>query len=133
MPEGDSRNISKEIAVLEQKLEELKRVHAKPEGGPLPPEKELLREAIAERIREGLPLPPSPIPPSPAPGAMPPQIMHDELKEVEAFVSLAFDQDIPTAVKAVAKSGNAHLIDAFHDVLVDRFYEEMVRRGKISV
>jgi len=132
MPESESQNLSAEIQLLERRLEELKKAHETLKGAP-PTEKELLREAVGERIEAGLPLPPKPV------GVVPPviplgkkSITHDELREVQPFVDIAFLQDIPHAVRAVIKSGNAHLIDAFHDVLVDRLYAELIKRGKLK-
>lgn len=125
----------REIEILEERLAKLKEALARPGGGAPPPEKELLREAVQERIREAIPLPPAPVPHAPPVPAVPPaagKTAHDELKEVEQFVAIAFSHDIPSAVKAVLKSGNAHLIDALHDVLVDRFYEEFVKLGKLK-
>jgi hypothetical protein len=134
-----SPQIKREIEILEERLAKLREATASPEAGAQISDKELLREAVADRIREAVHLPPSPVPPvppSPIPSA-PPLVLsrrqpHDEVKEVEEFVAMAFSQSIPVAVKAVMKSGNAHLIDALHDVLVDRFYEELVRLGKLK-
>lgn len=120
-----------EIKILEERLAKLREVVGKPETGPAVAEKELLREAVADRIRRAMPLPPAPVPVI-APAIQPRTEAHDEAKEIEPFITMAFSQDIPTAVKAVMKSGNAHLIDALHDALVDRFYEELVKLGKLK-
>lgn len=130
MPAPEEGNY-REIEILEERLAKLKEALGKPETGTPHEKKELLREVVGERIREALPLPPSPIPPAPPAPSADTKPGHDELKEVEQFVALAFSRDIPSAVKAVLKSGNAHLLDAFHDVLVDCFYEELVKRGKV--
>lgn len=127
--EGDYR---REIEILEERLAKLKKALGTAEGREAPPEKELLREAIGERIREALPPPPFVPPSPPAVGAPTGASAHDEVEEVEPFVTIALSADIPRAVKAVLKSGNAHLIDAFHDVLVDRFYDELVKLGKLK-
>ncbi len=129
MPEPKNKNDYNEIAILEERIHQLKEVLKEK----MPEEKEVLRQIIKERITEAMPLPPSPVPPIPETARTSKKIEHDELKEVEQFVDLAFSHDIPTAVKAVLKSGNAHLIDAFHDVLVDRFYDELVRAGKLRL
>jgi hypothetical protein len=133
MPEPKEGNY-REIEILEERLAKLKEALGATGGQEAPSGKELLREAVRERIREALPLPPAPIPHAPpapiAPSAA--KTPHDELVEVKAFVDLAFSRDIPSAVKAVYKSGNAHLIDAFHDVLVDRLFDELVKLGKLK-
>jgi hypothetical protein len=134
MPIAKEEN-QREIEILEERLAKLKEALRQDQSPESPPTKELLREAVGERIREAMPLPPSPIPAVPPSAVIPSAIsktVHDEYKEVEHYVEIAFSQGIPQAVKAVLKSGNAHLIDAFHDVLVDRFYDELVKSGKIK-
>lgn len=132
--------ISHEIKILEERLAQLRAVLQKPEALNTPEasinavEKELVAEAVKDRIREGMLLPPSPIPPAPPAklNATISQRQNDDDKTIEPFVAIAFSQNIPSAVRAVMKSGNAHLIDALHDVLVDRFYEEMIKLGKLK-
>jgi hypothetical protein len=134
MPVEKEEN-QREIEILEERLAKLKEALQAGQGPESPPVKELLREAVRERIREAMPLPPSPIPavpPLPVTPSAIPKTMHDEYKEVEQYVEIAFSKGIPQAIKAVLKTGNAHLIDAFHEVLVDRFYEELVKSGKIK-
>jgi len=121
-------NLAREVQVLEERLKEAREKLGKA-GEKLPEPKELLRQVVSERIKEAEHRPPSPVPHAPPPTAPP---SHDEVEEVKGFVGVAFDQGIPAAVGLLRKSGNAHLLDAFHDVLVDKFYEELVRSGKIK-
>lgn len=121
-------NLAQEVRVLEERLKEAREKLEKA-GEKLPSPKELLREVVSERVLEAEHRPPSPVPH--APPAVSPS-GHDEVEEVKGFVGVAFEKDIPTAVKLLRKSGNAHLLDAFHDVLVDKFYDELVRSGKIK-
>lgn len=125
-------NIEEEIRLLEERLKEA-RLALGEKGEKEPDHKEILRSVIRERMEAAKPL--SPLPPlSVKPRASTPAQprSHDETKEVERFVRLAFEKNIPEAVKAVRDSHNAHLLDALHDVLVDKFYKELVKRGKIK-
>lgn len=130
MAESKERNY-REIEILEDRLAKLKEALGKPESD-VPPDKELLRDVITERIREAIPIPPIPVPSVPPAQQSIQKQARDELEKVEQFVTLAFSRDIPFAVKSALKSGNAYLIDAFHDTLVDRFYEELVKSGKLK-
>ncbi|MBI5306164.1 hypothetical protein HZB04_01050 [Candidatus Wolfebacteria bacterium] len=48
--------------------------------------------------------------------------------QVKNFIDLAFHQGIEAAVKAVSNS-DAFIIDAFHDALTDKLYEELKKRN----
>lgn len=49
-------------------------------------------------------------------------------KEVEQLVKLAFEKRIETAVREAEKK-SPHVLDAFHDALVDQFLPELKKRG----
>jgi hypothetical protein len=40
-------------------------------------------------------------------------------------------QSIPEAVALAQESGSPYVLDELHDVLVDKFFEELVKRGKL--
>ena len=143
MPEGDQK-LMDEVRVLEERLREI-RTKIESAGEPVPQDKELLRTVVRERMEEAGKPAPSPIPPVPPPPPVTPALPtqhsshthqvgspHDKAGEVKEFVDIAFEKDIPTAVHVVRKTGNAHVLDEFHDVLVDKFYEELVKRGKLK-
>jgi hypothetical protein len=134
MPEGDQKLIE-EVQLLEERLRELKTKIEKA-GEEVPHDRELLKKVVRERMEEVPHLPPSLVPPPPpqptaAPGAPPPPVP-ETFRVIKPFVDLAFEKNIPTAVHVVRKTGNAHLLDAFHDILVDRFYAELIKRGKLQ-
>lgn len=124
MPESVEKNssqqISSEIELLEQRLAE-KRMEIEKQNIQKP-EKEIISEIIKERSGE-LYIPTSVSAPMPS---------GDLQNQLQILVDIAFNQSIPVAVRLSKKSGNAYLIDAIHDALVDKFYEELVRRGKIK-
>jgi hypothetical protein len=122
---------NKEISILEERLSKFKEAISQSKEEENISEKELIKEAIKERISEALP-PPSPLPITPPKSIEEKMGIHDREQHIKAFVDIAMKNDIPTAVKAVVKTGNAHLIDDFHDALVDEFYEELKKLGKIK-
>ena len=53
-------------------------------------------------------------------------------QQVGALVSLVFEKGLSEAVKVAKNLENPAVLDEFHDVLVDRYYEEMIKRGIIK-
>lgn len=51
--------------------------------------------------------------------------------EIEALVKIAFEKGISEAIKA-AQEKDPHLLDDFHDTLMDRLREELRQRGIIK-
>lgn len=62
----------------------------------------------------------------------------DELREkehrgqVEELVSIALTKGILAAVNVARHLGNPHLLDDFHDMLVDEYYDKLVQSRTIS-
>ncbi len=52
--------------------------------------------------------------------------------EVEALIQIAFEKGIAEAIKAAKDKNDPHLLDDFHDALIDRFYQKLVEAGKIA-
>lgn len=151
MVEETSNIIKQEIAALEEILREKKRaLEAKgftPSG--IEEEKELLKEAVKERVeraREAATAEPSqtaappPVPPIDASGASisPSQVQDDPLAgldhrdQIEELAAIAFSKGIVEAVTTARRTNNAHLLDEFHDALVDRLYDYLVQEGIIG-
>ena len=53
-------------------------------------------------------------------------------KILESLVKVAFEKGISIAIELSRKTSNAYLIDRLHDILVDRFYEELLKQNKIT-
>lgn len=92
-------------------------------------EKEILREAIKERLDTG------------QVSASQQQIVaqtaqniKDEPKErqIELLTNLAFEKGIVEAVKVAQKLDNPYLLDEFHDTLVDKLYNKLVAEKKLE-
>jgi hypothetical protein len=136
-----SPNIEKEIEVLERRLAEKKAQLSEKKEPFL--EKEVAREVIRERVAEHLAAPavlpavkkspaktPSPLVP-PAKISLSVLKKTPREKQLQILLGVAFKDSIPEAVVLAEKLDSPYLLDAMHDALVDKFYEELVRRGKI--
>ncbi len=142
MPEN-SGNVEREIAILEQKLAEKKASLGKVENFS---EKEFVKETIKERMSEA-PIFSAPqksvtsakksaqTTPTPlvATGKVTVQDLQQLSKEkqLDILVGIAMTQSIPESVSLAQATDNPYILDELHDVLVDKFYSELVKRGKI--
>lgn len=52
--------------------------------------------------------------------------------EIEALIQIAFDKGIAAAIKAAKTKNDPHILDDFHDALIDRFYQKLVEAGKLK-
>lgn len=64
------------------------------------------------------------------------QLSEDARKELEAklqkLIDVAFERGLVDAIKEARAANDPYLLDAFHDTLVDRLYEELIRRRKLD-
>lgn len=128
-----AENVQQEIANLEQQLAE-KRASLEQQSAEtsqeVPHEKEILRQVVGEKIQEHAPTY------QPAPQKQQDdQSSYDDpqlVDKVQELVNLAFNKSIDDAVRSVVQSGNPALIDAFHDVLVDKLYDTLLERKKLE-
>lgn len=51
---------------------------------------------------------------------------------LDNLVEIAFKKNINSAIDMSFKTSNAYLIDRFHDIIVDKFYEELVKEKKLK-
>jgi hypothetical protein len=79
-------------------------------------------------------VPVQPIPPAPTPvSPNTPSYMTDELNpHVRSLIDVAFTKSIDKAISDAKKTGNAALIDAFHDALVDELYNQLLEHRKLK-
>ena len=129
MPETGS-TIEQDIIQLEQQLKEKK---AALEGGEVETrqEKELLREATGEKIKQHIPQYQSQS--SQNSDQLPTADIESELKdEARKFVNLIFEKNLEEGIKEIANINNPALTDAFHSLLVDELYDRMVKEGKLE-
>ena len=141
--EESSSLLEQEIAQLEQDLasrrSELEKQKQSGEIIVVPHEKESLYQVVGEKFKSGA-IPPAPSPQLPAtnnqlpvtsPG-LPSNTAADLKDKVQELVDVAFAKSIDDAVKLARATGNAALIDAFHDALVDELYNHLVERGQLK-
>ena len=130
MPEAPS-TIQRDIAELEKQLEEKKAALGREK-----PEKEVLHEIVGEKIQQYTPAyqPKLPSATAPAPQATePPSYLSQELKDkIRAIVDLVFAKNLEEGIKEASRSGNAALIDAFHDMLTDELYDQLIEKRKLD-
>ncbi len=124
--------IEQEIAQLEKQLQEKKaNLEQQSEQKELPPDKEILREVVGEKIQQHVPA----YIPKPAPQAQTDDAgtIPAELKDkIQELVNYVFQNSLNQGIKEAVKLKNPALIDAFHDVLVDQLYDVLLERKKID-
>lgn len=111
--------LEREIFELEEKLAEKK--------------KELEKDYVSKERPEPRPAAPpsSAAPRKPAAPAKKQGIMEKNPK-VKILVDLAFEKGIAKAVEEAKKTGDAYLIDAFHDALIDEVYDILIKEGLLK-
>lgn len=129
--------IEHDIAELEKQLEAKKaslehdKTEVSTETGPS--EKEILHEVVGQKIQQHIPSysPTTQAPISTAPE--PPSYLSQELKDkVKEIINLVFAKNLDEGIVEARKSGNPALIDAFHDMLVDELYDQLIEKRKIA-
>ncbi len=53
-------------------------------------------------------------------------------EKLQHLVDLAFEQGLLTAIEQARKTNDPYLLDAFHDTLTDKLYQELVARHKLE-
>jgi hypothetical protein len=51
---------------------------------------------------------------------------------LEELVKIAFDKNVAASITLSCKTSNAYLIDRLHDILIDKFYDELIKQDKIK-
>ena len=138
MANSTEQTTEQDIADLERKLAE-KKASLEKTGDTIekaPSEKEILHEAVGEKIRQQIPVH------QPAPGQSSTSSdasgdasynlpeLHDSVQEL---VSLVFSKGLNDAISSLRQKNNPALVDAFHDAIVDELFEEMIQRNIIPL
>ena len=93
-------------------------------------EKEILKEAVSERITNAQTFQPTQ---QQAAVQNAKQISSQpKEKQVYLLTELAFDKGIPHAIEVARRLDNPYLLDEFHDALVDELYNKLVETGKLK-
>lgn len=93
-------------------------------------QKEILREAVSERIQKTQPVSPA----QQQVVVQKAQQIKAESKErqIQLLTDLAFEKGIPHAIDVAKRLENAYLLDEFHDALVDELYNKLIEEGKLK-
>jgi len=62
-----------------------------------------------------------------------PSTLSDITNILSQAVQIALDEGLEKALAFIYATGNPHLIDAFHDILIEHFLDLLVERGKINL
>ena len=121
-----------EVEVLRKRVEQLE-AQFKKEQPPISPEKEesAIKQEIKSYLRE--------LQQTPTTAA--PVATRDETEEIKKFppsqqvgalVSLVFEKGLEEAISVAKGIDNPAILDEFHDILVDRYYKELVEKKIIK-
>ena len=93
-------------------------------------QKEILRQAVSERITTAQPVSPA----QQQAATQKAQQIKDQPKErqIELLKQMAFEKSVIEAVEVAKKLDNPYLLDEFHDALVDELYNKLVEQGKLK-
>lgn len=93
-------------------------------------QKEILRQAVSERIQKTQPVPPA----QQQVVVQKVQQIRAESKErqIQLLTDLAFEKGIPHAIEVAKRLENPYLLDEFHDALVDELYNKLIEEGKLK-
>lgn len=134
----EQQSLQEHIAWLESQLQQKKQELAG-QGEPDKNERELVKEVIQGVSAENIPPPPliTPIPSAPIPSPIQPpandpsENQHKEI--VQQLIETAISGDLFSALKAAENLRNPHLLDEFHDALVNHYYEKLIASRKIKI
>ena len=142
MEQPRARIIEQEIAQLSLAIEEKRTILEKENR--IVEEKELVRTAVQETVAglqlHTVPLPAHKPPPSAQPPAPQPKptarhyldnLDEESVNKVQLLVNKTFDKGIKKTVGEIQHE-EAFIIDAYHDALVDKLYEELKARGIVK-
>lgn len=130
---GEPETVELEIRELEVRLAEKRR---ELEGTQEVPEAhELVRETLREHVERATSAM-AVASPSAAAHILPEEIKKieqlPEERRVQALVDVAFSKGIYAAIRLARSFNDAYLLDALHDALTGRLYEELVKRGALK-
>lgn len=119
----------KEIPEIKELKRRIEKIEAQLKKEQIPEEREkIVKQEIKNYLQEVQKMPPF----------ASPQVVRDEVKEIAKFsttqqvgvlVSLVFEKGLYQAISVAKALNNPAILDEFHDVLVDRYYQILVEKG----
>jgi hypothetical protein len=113
-----------------KKAEALRQVDNKEGELSVEKQKEILKEAVNERISTAQPISAS----QQQVIVQTVQKLKDEPKErqIQLLTQMAIDKGVIEAINIARNLDNPYLLDEFHDALIDHFYNQLVEKGKLK-
>jgi len=128
--EKSSKPESQEVAGLKERVEKLEAQLRKEQA---PEDKERMVKQEIKSYLEEL----QQVPSSAAPVATRDEtdeiIKFEPDQQIGALVSLAFDKNLQEAISVARELNNPAILDEFHDILVDRYYNMLVEKKILKV
>lgn len=123
-------NLENEIKILEQKLAEKRNQLTEESSVEV---KSIVKESVKERLDEvakSNSLEKNLV--QTQPNDVPSKVRNlTKDGQVDFLVKMVFSKSIGDAISLAQKLDSPYVLDEFHDVLFNKFYEELVKRGKI--
>ena len=130
MAEQTTEGLQGQIAELERQLAQ-KRTESGVDAS-APYERAEVHAAVGEQIQQALPTYQVPTA-VPSDGSSTPSWQDPALAgALQELVNTAFGGSVKDAIDKAVGSGNAALIDAFHDLLTDQLHQELLNRNKVD-
>jgi glutamyl-tRNA reductase len=118
-----------EIPEIKELKERIEKIEAELKKEKAPEEREkIVKQEIKTYLRKVQKMP----------SFAPPRVVRDEAKEIAKFpstqqvgalVSLVFEKGLREAISVAKALDNPAILDEFHDILVDRYYEILIEKG----
>jgi len=133
MPEEiQENNFEQEVALISKAIESRRNALEREQG--IVEEKEIARGIISEKIKEGTPPPTPPQSSSQAKNASNKSYLdvldEENAQKVSVLILLMREKGIKKAILE-ARENDPYVLDAFHDALVDKLYDELKKDGYI--
>jgi len=118
-----------ELPEIKELKERIEKIEAELKKEKVPEEREkIVKQEIKTYLRKVQKMP----------SFAPPRVVRDEAKEIAKFpstqqvgalVSLVFEKGLREAISVAKALDNPAILDEFHDILVDRYYEILIEKG----
>ncbi len=93
-------------------------------------QKEILKEAIDEKIAESFSI--APVLQQVAQQTAVKLKDEPKKRQIELLIQMAFDRGVIEAVEIAKNLDSPYLLDEFHDALIDHLYNKLVEEGKLK-
>ena len=129
----EAPKVHKEIVELGEKVEEKRKELLEKKEAEIH-DKELIRQVLEENIRKTKPVKSGlvMVPKSQRINTIKKIKTKPRAKQVQLLIDLAFEKGVIHATDVAKKLDDPYILDEFHDALVDKFYDYLVKQGKLE-